>query len=151
MKHLAFYFAIVLFLIEGNFAVAQTSQTLALNHIAVYVNDLQKSTDFYRHVLGLQLIDEPFKDGKHSWFDLGGKVQLHIISGAKKDLEHFKTRHLCFSVASMDDFISRLEKHKINFTNLKGDSKTPTKRPDGVKQIYFQDPDGYWIEINDDH
>jgi catechol-2,3-dioxygenase len=23
-------------------------------------------------------------------------------------------------------------------------------RPDGVKQIYFQDPEGYWIEINDD-
>tara|TARA_R110000868_G_scaffold1389_10_gene10744 strand:+ start:3320 stop:3502 length:183 start_codon:yes stop_codon:yes gene_type:complete len=23
-----------------------------------------------------------------------------------------------------------------------------TKRPDGVKQIYLQDPDGYWIEVN---
>ena len=22
-------------------------------------------------------------------------------------------------------------------------------RPDGVKQVYFQDPDGYWIEVND--
>ena len=24
-----------------------------------------------------------------------------------------------------------------------------TTRPDGVKQLYVQDPDGYWIEIND--
>jgi len=23
-------------------------------------------------------------------------------------------------------------------------------RPDGIQQIYFQDPDGYWIEVNDD-
>jgi len=22
-------------------------------------------------------------------------------------------------------------------------------RPDGVRQIYFQDPDGYWLEVND--
>jgi len=24
-----------------------------------------------------------------------------------------------------------------------------TTRPDGVHQIWFQDPDGYWLEIND--
>jgi lactoylglutathione lyase len=24
-------------------------------------------------------------------------------------------------------------------------------RVDGVKQIYFQDPDGHWLEINDDY
>jgi len=23
-------------------------------------------------------------------------------------------------------------------------------RKDGIRQIYFQDPDGYWIEVNDD-
>jgi lactoylglutathione lyase len=23
-------------------------------------------------------------------------------------------------------------------------------RVDGIKQIYLQDPDGYWIEVNDD-
>jgi lactoylglutathione lyase len=25
----------------------------------------------------------------------------------------------------------------------------PQVRSDGVKQIFVQDPDGYWIEIND--
>ena len=28
--------------------------------------------------------------------------------------------------------------------------KTPQVRPDKVQQIYLQDPDGYWIEVNDD-
>ena len=23
-------------------------------------------------------------------------------------------------------------------------------RPDNIKQIYLQDPEGYWIEVNDD-
>jgi lactoylglutathione lyase len=27
--------------------------------------------------------------------------------------------------------------------------QTAGLRPDGVRQIYFQDPDGYWIEVND--
>jgi len=29
--------------------------------------------------------------------------------------------------------------------------KEPQVRPDKVAQIYLQDPDGYWIEVNDDH
>jgi lactoylglutathione lyase len=151
MKQIQLYLTIVVFLICTRDASAQVREKLVLNHIAVYVNNLQKSTEFYGNVLGLQIIDEPFKDGRHSWFDIGGGVQLHVISGAKAGLEQFKTRHLCFSVTSMSDFIQRLDNYKIEYTNLKGDSKSPTQRPDGVKQIYFQDPDGYWIEINDDH
>ena len=38
----------------------------------------------------------------------------------------------------------------IKYGNWKGDSKEPQVRPDGIKQVYLQDPDGYWIEINDD-
>jgi lactoylglutathione lyase len=46
-------------------------------------------------------------------------------------------------------FTDHLDKLNLAYTNLKGDGKTPTARIDGVKQIYLQDPDGYWIEIND--
>ena len=42
-----------------------------------------------------------------------------------------------------------LDKYQIDRINMKGDSKSPTVRPDGVSQIYFQDPDGYWLEVND--
>src|SRR4051794_34707489 len=35
----------------------------SLNHIAVYVVDLKKSTDFYRDVVQLDTIPEPFHDG----------------------------------------------------------------------------------------
>lgn len=129
---------------------AQSTQKPVLNHIAVYVNDLQKSTDFYKNVIGLELMEEPFKDGKHTWFDMGVQGQFHLISGAKKGLEQIKDRHICFSVASIEQFIANLDQNAINYTNWKGDSKIPTLRVDGVKQIYFQDPDGYWIEVNND-
>jgi lactoylglutathione lyase len=64
---------------------------------------------------------------------------------------HDKNTHLCFSVASIDDFIANLKKNNVEFENWAGEKNTVTKRVDGIKQIYFRDPDGYWIEINDDN
>ena len=129
--------------------VAQVKQKPVLNHIALYVFNLQKSTQFYRDVLELEITPEPFNDGKHTWFKLGDYSQLHLIEGAKQIIPHEKSSHICFSVKSVKEFIVLLDKYQIDRINMKGDSKSPTIRPDGVSQIYFQDPDGYWIEVND--
>ena len=45
--------------------------------------------------------------------------------------------------------MAHLDHMQVKYQNLKGDGKV-TLRPDGVNQIYLQDPDGYWIEVNDD-
>ena len=120
-----------------------------LNHIAVYVVDLKISTAFYEQVIGLDTIPEPFHDGKHTWFSIGVKSHLHLIEGAKEVEQHPKNSHLCFSVNSVEAFVKNLGKHKIAFEDWAGLPSAITKRVDGVKQIYFRDPDGYWIEIND--
>jgi len=121
-----------------------------LNHAALSVVNLQKSTSFYADILQLEVIPEPFKDGKHSWSRIGEHSQLHVIEASKGIIEHDKSTHLCFSVTSIEEMIERLEKNKIDYGNWIGDSKKPTVRPDGVKQIFLKDPDGYWIEINND-
>ena len=133
-------------------AMSQSGQNikLQLNHIAVYVHELKKSTIFYEDVLMLEQIEEPFKDGKHTWFTLGSAGHLHLIQGAPANISRDKNDHLCFSVDSIEDFIDNLEKHRIEYTNWPGTAKAPTIRPDGVKQVYFQDPDGHWIEVNND-
>ena len=128
---------------------AQVKQKHVLNHIDLYVFDLKKSTQFYKDVLQLDITPEPFKDGKHTWFKLGDYSQLHLIEGAKKITPHEKSSHICFSVKSVNEFMVLLDKYQIDRINMKGDSKSPTVRPDGVSQIYFQDPDGYWVEVND--
>jgi lactoylglutathione lyase len=127
---------------------AQPSQA-RLNHIAIYVANLKVSTDFYAQVVGLDTIPEPFHDGRHTWFLVGPKSHLHVISGAKVSLPKEKNTHLCFSVPAVDAFIPRLTKNNIAYENWAGEKSAVTNRVDGVKQIYFQDPDGYWIEIND--
>jgi lactoylglutathione lyase len=132
-------------------ANSKASQPIMLNHIAVYVHNLEKSTAFYENVLQLKQIPEPFKDGKHSWFTIGAAGQLHLIQGAEQNIKRDKNDHLCFSVKSIEDFIANLDKQKIEYTNWPGTAKAPTVRIDGIKQIYFQDPDGHWIEINTDY
>jgi lactoylglutathione lyase len=152
MRKLSIYLIITAIVLMGTTnSSAQNTTKPHLNHIAVFVHNLQVSSAFYSEIIGLEIIPEPFKDGRHTWFTLGNAGQLHLISGAKENLEHYKNSHLCFSVSSIEDFIARLDRHKIAYTNWKGDSKSPTIRPDGVKQIYFQDPDGYWLEVNNDH
>jgi lactoylglutathione lyase len=127
----------------------QTKPKTTLNHIAQYVVNLKTSTDFYISIVGLDTIPEPFHDGRHTWFSVGGNSHLHLIQGAKEATAHEKNSHLCFSVASVTAFIKILEKHNVNYENWAGEKTAVTTRVDGVKQIYFKDPDGYWIEIND--
>jgi lactoylglutathione lyase len=100
-------------------------------------------------MVGLDTIANPFNDGKHTWFSIGPKSHLHLISGASTITPQDKNAHLCFSVPSVDDFSARLTKNNISFESWTGEKMKATLRVDGVKQIYFKDPDGYWIEIND--
>ena len=155
MKSIVLYcFLAVVFVSFYKNASAQSTSsdapTVRLNHIAVYVHDLKKSTKFYEEILGLKQIPEPFHDGKHTWFTLGPAGSLHLIEGLPANITRDKNDHLCFSVKSVDRFIETLNKHNVDYTNWPGTEKAPTVRVDGVKQIYFVDPDGHWIEINDD-
>src|SRR5215204_6801895 len=134
------------FLSQKSFSQENKPKAL-LNHIAVYVADLKISTAFYKDIIGLDTIPEPFHDGRHTWFGVGVKSHLHIISGAATKTEHNKNTHLCFSVPSVIDFVKRLEKNNVEYEDWPGTKMKITTRVDGVKQIYFKDPDGYWIEI----
>lgn len=143
--------ACLLLLALASTGAARAAETVAprVNHVAFYVVDLKVSTDFYEKIVGLPTIPEPFHDGRHTWFLIGPKTHLHIISGAKEKLPKDKNAHLCFTVPSVDEFIPRLTQAKVAYENWAGEKSAVTNRVDGVKQIYFQDPDGYWIEIND--
>jgi lactoylglutathione lyase len=155
MKNVMRSFLLVTFVILSQTARSQSAAggetVLALNHIAIYVRELKPSTAFYENILMLRKIEEPFKDGRHTWFTMGVAGHLHLIQGAEANVKRDKNDHLCFSVQSIESFIANLEKNHIEYTNWPGTEKAPTVRVDGVKQIYFQDPDGHWIEINNDY
>jgi lactoylglutathione lyase len=39
---------------------------------------------------------------------------------------------------------------QVKCGSFQSEGRIPTARPDGVKQVNLQDPEGYWIEVNDD-
>lgn len=150
MKALYFLLISSVLMFSSDKIFAQTNKvTPTLNHVALYIYNLQKSTDFYTRIVGLDTIPEPFHDGKHTWLQIGPQSHLHLIQGATEITAHDKNSHLCFTVPSVTDFILVLDKNNIEYENWAGEKHAVTNRVDGVKQIYFRDPDGYWIEIND--
>lgn len=146
MRYVSFFCSLILL----SFSQVRGQEPKArLNHIAFYVTDLKVSTDFYMNIVGLDSIPEPFHDGLHTWLLIGPKSHLHLIVGGNQRFVHHKHTHLCFTVASVEDFAKKLREKNIYFEDWPGKPNTITTRVDGVKQLYLKDPDGYWIEIND--
>lgn len=145
-------FSFVQFFSSPLFSAMSSVPKIQINHLAVHVSSLSRSVDFYKNVIGLKQVDEPFKDGLHAWFEMGEKITLHLIE--ELDLippsEKSKTNHLCFSVGDLAKFIEKLSENSWTFQNWAGDNGVIHIRPDGIRQIFFQDPDGYWLEVNND-
>jgi len=135
---------------SDNSSQTKSSMQIRLNHIAIYVTDLEISTAFYRDIIGLDTIPEPFHDGRHTWFSVSENAHLHLISGRTTPPEPEKNIHLCFSTGKMDKLLEKLKAKGIHYEDWAGQPFTVTKRVDGIRQTYLKDPDGYWIEINDD-
>lgn len=133
------------------FVSAQTINTNqpAFNHFALCAKNLKKTADFYRDVIELKETPHPFKDTVHVWFKIGEGLALHIIKGDCPQTIHNIAVHLCFSVPDLDAFIHHLDNMRIAYGNWGGEQKKIQLRTDGVKQIYLQDPDGFWLEVND--
>ncbi len=121
------------------------------NHIAIQVKDLEESGRFYEEVLELKLIPEPFKDGLHLWFEIGENLSLHLIKSEAPLILPGKDTHFCYSMTDLDAFMKRLDALDVFYGNWEGEHKKITLRSDGIRQIFFQDPNGYWLEANDDY
>ena len=118
----------------------------ALDHVSLYVRDPDASAAFYTSLFGLKQIPAPVPNAR--WLVMGAGVTLHIIGGRTTPLAHTKWDHMAVACADMDLMIQSLKAKAVPWTDIEG-RNTPQVRPDGVKQIFVQDPDGYWIEIND--
>lgn len=145
MKQILFLFGLIISL----HGFAQQNK-VHINHTAIYVVDIKKAAAFYSDIIGLDTVPEPFHDGQHIWFSTGAHSMLHVIEGAKEKRTYYKNQHTCFTVPSFNSFIEKLEKANWTWEDVNGKKNAITTRIDGVHQIWLQDPDGYWLEINDD-
>jgi lactoylglutathione lyase len=127
---------------------AQENPNFTFNHIALSVKSLDKSATFYKDVLQLQEITNKTKIEGIRWFALGEGKELHLVSILKEPVTINKAVHFALSTSNFDVFIKKLEKENITYSDWPGVMNKVTLRADGIQQVYFQDPNGYWIEVN---
>ena len=121
---------------------------LRYDHRALPVSDLGASANFYKDVLGLKEI--PNRTGKDTrrWFLLGKDQELHLILAEGKVPQQSKENHFALFTDHLDQVATHLKQSDISYFSWPGEPQTIGTRPDGIRQLYLQDPDGYWIEIN---
>ena len=128
---------------------SQKKVSMKFNHQALLVNDLNLSGDFYKDILGLEEIEVGAgQNPPKRWFKNYQGIEIHLISTKEKLSVIPKGIHMAFTAKNFDEFINHLINKNIKFSNWKGDENKIQIRNDGYKQIFFQDPQGYWIEVN---
>ncbi len=134
----------------AGFVQAQDTASFLLrfNHIALSVKDINRAAAFYKQVLSLPEITNRTKMEGIRWFSLGENKELHLISIVKEPVNINKAVHIALTTTNFDAFVKALEREHIEYSDWPGTVNKINIRADGVKQVFFRDPDGYWIEVN---
>ena len=141
---------VLLLLTATTFCSLSNAQSFNFNydHFSMVVDDVDKSADFYANVLNLKEIPHPDKTPGFRWFLINDTSQIHLIQKEFTPFEKNKSLHLALATQDLEGVIEHLKAKNIVFDDWSGKKNTIKHRSDGVDQIYIQDPDGYWIEIN---
>jgi lactoylglutathione lyase len=112
-----------------------------INHVAIYVADVEKSVQFYEQVMGLQSLARPAFDFPGAWFRIGTDQELHLI-GIRTEpvVSGSRSNHFALEVFDLAAWETHLIQQKASY-------RPPKPRPDGILQLFVFDPDGYWIEL----
>ncbi len=124
-------------------------RTFLFNHIALSVQDVDESIEFYQKVLQLEEIKNTASNSKTRWLSFSDGKQLHLIPRPNSEIKINKAVHFALATPEFNSFIMHLQELKIDYSDWLGTPNKDYIRKDGIRQAYFQDPNGYWIEIND--
>ena len=122
--------------------------TFVHDHIALSVKDVNLSVNFYQRVFKLKEINNTASNSKTRWLALTDQKQIHLIPRPELEVKTNKANHFALATPNFDAFVKRLKSLDIYYSDWRDTPKKDYVRDDGVQQIYFQDPDGYWIEVN---
>lgn len=114
-----------------------------LDHIGLYVEDLEKSQIFYGGFFGFREHSRlSVGQSKMVFLNIGyGLLELIQRPGAPGEPSSGKRSHVAFHVDNFDEIKSRIEGTGLEFLEK--------SLEDGTRVGGFKDPDGHYIEIVD--
>lgn len=121
-----------------------------LNHVSLRVRSLEQSAAFYQRVLRLPEIENGTRKPNIRWFGIGDGQSVHLIEGEFGQTFVTMSTHFCISSADFGGMVQHLRDTGTRFCNLAGEEGKEHRRADGIRSVYLQDPDKYWIEVNED-
>ncbi|MBU3011275.1 VOC family protein [Polaribacter vadi] len=124
-------------------------QTFTFNHIALSVKNVDESIAFYQKVFNLKEIENTASNSKTRWLALDNGKQLHLIPRPNLEVKTNKAVHFALATTNIESFVNHLNDLKIDYSDWTGTPNKDYVRKDGIQQFYFQDSDGYWIEVNE--
>lgn len=123
----------------------------APGHIGLNVTDLDRSTSFYQHLLGFELLGRSEEVGRRfSFLGDGTRLRLTLWQQAERvfDEQRAGLHHLAFEVSSADElghFEDRLR--ELGVTPLHGGAVAHSEGS-ASGGLFFLDPDGIRLEIS---
>lgn len=117
-----------------------------LEHYTIRCADLERTRDFYRDVLGLDVGARPNFGFKGYWLYLGGVPIVHLVDKTEMGFhgdgkETGALDHIAFRGKDIDATRTALTERGLKYreTDVPGF---------GLKQVFIRDPDGIQIELN---
>ena len=120
-----------------------------IHHLAIICSDYEKSKAFYTNVLGLEIIQEIYREDRQSYkldLALNGEYVIELFSFPNPPSrptrpEACGLRHLAFEVNSLNNEVDRLTKLGVVVEPIKIDTTT------NKRFTFFADPDNLPIEF----
>ena len=118
-------------------------KTAGMRHLALNVNDLETSVDFYTRLLGMTVEWQPDED---NYYLTSGNDNLALHRAAKTvERENVQSLdHLGFIIDSKQDVVSWFDFLKQENIEMLTEVKD---HRDGARSFYCRDPDGNAVQV----
>lgn len=117
------------------------------DHLSLHVANPERSVEFYTRHFGLERLPTGSTTSTTRWLR-AGSFELHLVGGRVALVSTPRQLHFALRVRDLAAVTAGLDADRVPWGDFAGAQRAVQTRPDGVKQVYLQDPDGYWVEVN---
>ena len=119
-----------------------------IGHVVLKVKDLERSVDFYTHVLGFRVSDvypDNMMPGRMVFMRCNRDHHgVALVGGAPSNSSNLELHHMAFEVSTIDEVLKAREHLIKNNVQIQFEGR---RRAGAQVAVEFLDPDGHWLEI----